>query len=415
MEAATGPGWPRRRLGRRSGFWVLAASLLAVMAAAGAPSPLYAVYQQRWGFSTGVLTLVFAVYALTLLAALLTVGGLSDHIGRRPVVVVALVVAAASMGMFLLANGPGRLVAARAVQGVSTGVATGALAAGLIELQPERSNGLGAVLGSIGTPAGVAIGGLAAGLVLQFLPAPTTVVFTGFAVLFLVLAVAAVGLPETSPRRRGAVASLRPRIGVPREARTTFARSAAATVVAWSLVGLFLSLGPSLATESLHLRGGLAGGVVVAAFTGPGAVAGLLLRGRTPQVIMPAGLFTLAVGITLAAGALAGGSAWLFFVGTTLAGVGFGAAFFGAFGALASIRTARRAELTSAFYIASYLAMSLPSMLAGVLVPAFGLSIVVVGYAGFVAIVAVAVGASSITRGRVLGSRPVDDGRDITP
>jgi MFS family permease len=94
---------PARRLSRRAGFWLLATSLLALMAAAGAPSPLYRVYQQQWGFSTGVLTLVFAVYALALLATLLTVGGLSDHVGRRPVLVAALVVEAVSMGTFLSA------------------------------------------------------------------------------------------------------------------------------------------------------------------------------------------------------------------------------------------------------------------------------------------------------------------------
>src|SRR3954451_17811700 len=83
VQAATGP--MAKRMPRTAGFWLLGSTLLAFMAAASAPSPLYVVYQHRWGFSATTLTAVFAVYALALLLALLTVGGISDHVGRRPV------------------------------------------------------------------------------------------------------------------------------------------------------------------------------------------------------------------------------------------------------------------------------------------------------------------------------------------
>lgn len=370
---------------------MLATALLALMAAAGAPSPLYVVYQQRWGFSATVLTFVFAVYALALLVALLTVGALSDHVGRRPVLLIALTAQAAAMVLFLIADGPHGLLLARAAQGLATGAATGAISAGLVDLQPPSAKNLGAVLNSAGTPSGVALGGVTSGLVLQYVPAPTTVVFAAFAGVFLLLAVAVAWLPETSPRRPGALASLLPRAAVPSEARGAFLRVAPAATAGWALVGLYLSLGPSLAREVLGIDSGLAGGLVVAALTGTGALVGTPLRGMAPRKLMIGGPTALAAGTLLVALALAGHpSTALFFAGTLVAGAGFGTGFLGAFGTLAAVPTSRRAELFSSFYIISYLALSIPAVLAGILAPARGLHFVAEGYAGAVVLLALA-------------------------
>ncbi|MCU1605661.1 MAG: Major Facilitator Superfamily transporter, partial [Modestobacter sp.] len=104
---------PSLRLSRTAGFWSVALLLVLVLAASGVPSPLYRVYQAEFGFSSGVLTLIFGIYAVALLLALLIVGELSDHIGRRPVLAGALVVQAAAMVLFLVADGVGWLLAAR--------------------------------------------------------------------------------------------------------------------------------------------------------------------------------------------------------------------------------------------------------------------------------------------------------------
>ena len=97
----------------------------AALTAASAPSPLYPVYQRLWGFSAFMLTLIFAVYVFALLVALLTVGSLSDRIGRRPVASAALVLLAVGMVLFAIAGGSGGLIAARVVQGLAVGAATG--------------------------------------------------------------------------------------------------------------------------------------------------------------------------------------------------------------------------------------------------------------------------------------------------
>ena len=109
------------------GFPLLATVLFAFFFAAAAPSPLFVVFQHAWGFSSSMLTVAFAIYAIALLISLLVAGSLSDHVGRRPVVLGALVLQAVAMGLFLLAHDIGGLIVARAVQGVATGVASGAL------------------------------------------------------------------------------------------------------------------------------------------------------------------------------------------------------------------------------------------------------------------------------------------------
>ena len=152
-----------RELSRPAAFWSVAGLLVLLLAASGAPSPLYRVYQERFGFSSGVLTLVFGVYAFALLATLLVVGALSDHVGRRPVLAAGLLLQSVSMGLFVLADGVGMLLVARVVQGLSTGALTGVLGATLIDFQ-RRDRPLAPMVNSAGPAVGLGVGALAAGL-----------------------------------------------------------------------------------------------------------------------------------------------------------------------------------------------------------------------------------------------------------
>ncbi len=117
-------------------FAAVAGVVVLFLAASSVPSPLYVVYQAQWGFSAATLTLIFAVYVLFLLASLLVVGGLSDHVGRRPVLAVALAVQTSAVIVFLLAQNVEMLLIARAVQGAATGAAITAMAATLVDLNP---------------------------------------------------------------------------------------------------------------------------------------------------------------------------------------------------------------------------------------------------------------------------------------
>jgi MFS family permease len=244
---------------------VLVFANVLLMASTSAPSPIYPLYLQRWGFSVTILTVVFAVYVAGLVAALLTVGSLSDHLGRRPVLVASLLVAAAGTAIFWAAGGVFSLVLARVVQGIATGTATGALAAGLVEFSPEGRPHAGPTMTAAGTGFGLAIGGGLAGLLVQVSPRPDAAIFPALTLAFVVLAALVFAIPETVVRRAGGLAALRPRIRIPRETRREFVAAAPAIVAAWSMTGLFLALAPSLVRDVLHIRLGAAGGLSITA------------------------------------------------------------------------------------------------------------------------------------------------------
>src|SRR3954466_3433351 len=165
------------RLRRHTAFWTLAGILGALLFASSVPSPLYVVYQGEWHFSAITLTGVFAVYAIALLAALLVVGSISDHVGRRPTLIAALAVEIVAMLAFAGADGVGWLFAARTLQGIATGTAMGAISAALLDLQPADRPALGALMGAVSPLSGLAFGALAAGLLVDYGPDPTRFVF----------------------------------------------------------------------------------------------------------------------------------------------------------------------------------------------------------------------------------------------
>ena len=109
------------RLRPVTAFWALALILCGLLFASSVPSPLYVVYQDEWGFSSITLTSVFAVYAVALLAALLVVGSISDHIGRRPTLLAALAVQIVAMLAFAGATDVGWLFAAGPCRGSRPG------------------------------------------------------------------------------------------------------------------------------------------------------------------------------------------------------------------------------------------------------------------------------------------------------
>ena len=250
----------------KSAFPYVAAVFVLFMAASGAPSPLYAVYQQQWQFTAWVLTVVFALYVVGLLGSLLVVGALSDHLGRRPVLAAAIGLEMVALVLFALAGDVVVLSAARVLQGIATGAAATTLSAALVDLEPP----LARVVTSVAPLTGLAIGALGSGVLVEFGPAPTRLVY---ALLFggMVLAAVVVALmPETSPRRPGALASLRPRVAMPAHLRADIVPVVPAMIAGWALAGMYLSLGPSLAAELLGQDNRLVGGVVVTLLTGTG-------------------------------------------------------------------------------------------------------------------------------------------------
>ena len=384
----------------------MAVLLVLMLAASGVPSPLYRVYQEEFGFSSGVLTTIFGIYSFALLLSLLVVGGLSDHVGRRPVLLVAFLLEAASMVLFLVADGVGWLLAARVVQGLATGALTSTLGAALLDLQ-RRDRPLAAFLNSASPGLGLSLGAVGAGLLVQFVPAPTDWVFGVLTVAFVLAAVGTWLLPESSPRLPGAVASLRPRVHVPAAHRRAFLVALPVLVAAWALGGLYASLGPSLVANVFGIDNHLVGGLLILALNGTGIVGSLVLRTSPPERALLVGSLIFTVGVAGTVASLFATSVVLLFVAAVVTGFGFGAGFLGAVATITrGVAPGHRAGLLAGIFVVGYLAFSLPAIAAGIAVGEIGLTRTTEIYGATVVVLAL-VAVAALLRSRRTGPGPV--------
>ncbi len=361
----------------RSSLVFLAITLLTFLAASSAPTPLYHLYQEGLHFSSGMLTLVFGVYALSLLAALLTVGSLSDHLGRKPVIFTALALNMLAMLLFINESSVAWLIAARTLQGFATGMATAVLGAALLDTDRQQ----GPLVNSVAPLLGMACGAMGSSLLVEFAPLPTQLIYWTLLALMLGQAMYVWRLPETVSRIPGALASLRPTLHVPPQARRALWLSLPVDVAVWAMGGFYLSLAPSLVRAATGSTSNLIGGGLVAVLTLSGALMIFSLRNRPAHKVLRLGASLLAVGVALILAAVHSASLPLFFIATLIAGSGFGAGFLGALRSVVPLALPHeRAGLMSAFYVLSYLAFCLPSLLAGNLIRSFGLIATTDGY-----------------------------------
>ncbi|WP_053064028.1 MFS transporter [Caballeronia mineralivorans] len=390
------PGFPPHRT--RYALPLYAAIAAMFFGASSAPTPLYRLYQEVWGFSSGMLTVVFGVYAFSLLLALLTTGSLSDHIGRCPVIVGGLALEIVAMLIFADADSVRMLILARVLQGFATGAATSALGAAILDASRTR----GPLVNTLSPLLGMGVGALGTSLLVQYAPAPMRLVYFLMLAVFLLQAVGVSLLPETVSRRPGALASLVPRVRVPRAARAAMLRIAPVNVAVWALGGFYLSLGPTLARAVTGTDAVTTGGWVVFALTCGGFVAVLLLRALSTPRLLVTGALVLAAGLLVTLTGAHAGNAGLFFVGTILAGMGFGSAFQGALRSVLPLAEAHeRAGLMAAFYVLSYLAFSVPAIIAGTMAHVVGLRLTTDVYGiTLVVLAGLTVVASGLERGR---------------
>lgn len=361
---------PSATVRTRSTVGFLAVTNLCFFAASSAPTPLYHLYQQNWGFSPAMLTLIFGVYALSLLVALLVVGSLSDYLGRRPVIFASLVLEIVSMALFIAAADATWLLAARALQGFATGMAASALGAALLDCDQVQ----GPLLNSLTPLLGMAVGALGTGLLVIYAPLPMSLAFILLLIIFVLQSVYLWRLPETVSPQSGVWTSLRPALSVPAQARRTLWLILPVDIAAWAVGGFYLSLAPSLLAVATGSTSVLYGGLAVATLTLSGVVAILNLRKRAPALALLMGAIGLGIGVAVILLAVNSGWLWLFFLGTVITGCGFGSGFLGALRLLMPLAHAHeRAGLMSAFYVLSYLAFCVPALIAGMSAHRYGL------------------------------------------
>ncbi len=371
-ETPRAAGQPHR-LAASSAFTVVAGIVGLALFASAAPSPLYADYAARWHFSTPMLTVVFAAYALGALTALLFGGRLSDDLGRRPLLAAGLAGLLGAMLLFAFARSVEWLLAARLMQGVATGTILSAAGAAMLELEPGRDTGRAGLVNGVSAALGIGTGALVTSLLVQDAPDPRVTPFA----LLCVLVVVAVGgvalLPE--PVVRTARPSLRPqRPVVPPEVRGAFALASAGVVASWSIAGLYLALAPSLAVSLLHTDSHLVGGVAVFALGASAGLGQIVLRSLPARQATAVGALALAAGMAGTVASIPADAGGVFLAGSVITGAGWGVAFMGAIRSISAAAPAdHRAGVMAAFYVVAYIALSVPAVIAGLAVPRFGI------------------------------------------
>ena len=366
-------GGSRATLSPPAAYALAAAVIGLALFASVTPSPLYGIYSELWGFSPLVLTLVYGTYAFGVLTTLILAGRMSDEVGRRPVLLVALGSLLVTTVLYMLAQSVVWLFVARGLQGLATGLALAAASAALLDLHARRDPAGAGLANGVASAGGLGLGMLVSAASVEFLPAPRV---TPYVVLFVLFAIAFAGtllMPEpVSVRSRLRLTPQRP--GVPAVVRRPFVLAGLGVLSSWSIGGLFFALGPQLTAVVFDTHNHLVSALSVVVLAGAGALAQLVFGRTAPWLGAAAGSVALAVGLLLIVLAAAESSGALLLIGAVVGGAGFGVAFLGSLRALSvAIPTEQRAQVMSAFYVVAYASLSIPAIVAGIAVTPLGL------------------------------------------
>jgi len=386
-------------LSKNHAFWLVAYTLVVLLVGATIPTPLYPVYQDLFSFSAGLLTIIFAVYMITALFSLVFVGPLSDRVGRRRVLLPALALAATGSAVFLFAQDVGWLLAARILQGLGVGAALGTAVATLTELEPTGDHRRAARVGATAAVVGLATGPLVSGAFAEYGPWPTVLVFIVHLGLLVPALLGVWTIPETVKAATLEGASPpHEYLSVPQGVRRPFALAAVAAFGAFSVVAVYMSVGPSVTETLLGVDSRMAAGAVVFALMGTSAVGQLEFRGWSIRRAIVVGPVLLAAGLALIVIALFQESMPLFVVGTLVSGLGHGLAFLGSQQLVGWVAPeSSRGAVFSAFYVFIYLGAALPALGVG-----FGAD--VMGFLAAAVTFAIAVGILDLGVG-IVGER----------
>ncbi|MBD0023415.1 MFS transporter [Gordonia pseudamarae] len=390
-SAPDAPGRPLPR--RRLGFAAAAASLVVVFAASGAPIPLYERYRSADGLTTGDLSIAAVTYFVAVMLALVVLGRLSDHIGRRAVALGAVVLAAAGSLALLDVTGLGVLMAGRALQGLACGLGSSAIAAYIVDLAPEKPRWLSATVVAGSPLIGLTIGAVGAGALAEYGPAPEQTPYIAVTVLLAVCAALLLLSPDPTARREGGLRSLRPHVHLPHTIRPLLPAAIAVFVGTWALGGFYQAFSPTISAQSLGTTNTLVAGIVFASFMAPYALGGPLAGRLSPAAAQRLGIVVFALAVVGVVIGLRTGTIAVVILCGIVAGAAQGAAFTGSMRALLSRTSAAdRAGLMSTVYLFSYGGAALPSLISGRLTAAgMTLQTISLGYAGLAVLAAIVV------------------------
>ncbi|WP_106400917.1 MFS transporter [Actinocorallia populi] len=365
-EIRRGPARPRpTTLGHRTGFPVVAAAFLVSMAFSAAPTPLWGVYQRYEHFSTFTVTVAFAVYALGVVVSLFLAGHLSDRLGRRRILLPAVLLEAVSAAVFLSSASLPAVIAARLVSGLGVGMITATATAYLAELhlaaRPGASRARADLAATAANLGGLAVGPLVSGLLAQYASRPLHTPYLVFLGLLLLSAAGLAFVPETV-EAAGERTPYRPqRISVPGASRGTYFAASAAAFAAFSVLGLFTSVAPGFVSDALHHPSRALAGLVAFLVFGAAAAAQPALARVTAGRRLAAGLLLMTLGVGGVIAGVRSAHFPLFLASGVAAGAGAGTLFQGAVTTVAALAPARaRGEALAGLFLAAYAGLALP-------------------------------------------------------
>jgi MFS family permease len=372
LDEAAAVHRPLLRAPNEVAFWLIAYVFGVTMLGTTLPTPLYVIYQGQWHFSSAIITLIFAVYAAGVLAALVFAGRASDQVGRRPVLGAALALSALSTIVFITASSVGWLFVGRILSGFTAGLMTGTGTAALTEmLGPAKPRRASIVATAVNT-GGLGLGPLIAGLFAQFAPHPTVLVFEVYLALLAVGVLALFPVPETvSERQRLSLRFVG--FGLPDTGRREFLAAGVVGFTAFSLLGIFSALAPTFLGEVLHQHNHAVAGAVVFMIFGVSVVTQLVAGHLDYRKVVSFGLPLFLVVLALIVAGLSQASLGLFLAGTALGGIAVGCVFMGSLSTANRLAPAeRRAQIVSSYFVLCYLGLSVPVIGVGISSEYFG-------------------------------------------
>ncbi|MAX32304.1 Predicted arabinose efflux permease, MFS family [Onishia taeanensis] len=369
-------------------FLGVALAFLITMLGTTLPTPLYPVYQSRFDFSQLTITVIFAVYALGVMGALVATGRWSDQLGRRPMLGAGLAAAAISDLIFLSSDGLSSLLVGRFISGVSAGIFTATATVAVMELAPAAWPKRAAFLATAVNMGGLGLGPILAGLLVEYLPWPLRLAYGVHLLLAVLAALAVLKAPETVTRPAQPKLTLQ-RLQVPEEVRDIFLPAAIAGFAGFALLGFFTATAPAfmigvLGYDNLALSGLAAGSVFFASTIGQ-----LLQERLSSSWRLPLGCAGVIIGASLVGIGIGRASLAFFLFGALVAGIGQGMAFRAGLGAVVQASPVdQRGGVAATFFIVAYIALSIPVVGIGLAARAFGLAPAGMAFAGGVALLA---------------------------
>jgi MFS family permease len=372
----------RPRWSPRTSFWLVVAAQVLLFAGSNLPTPLFPIYEQRYRFDSGAVTLLFAVYVAAVLPVLIYVGPVADRIGRRPLLTAGMAITAISSAAFVVANGLPWLFAGEIIYGVGSALVMSCVAVAIRELHPRHDATAGALAASVAAAVGLTLGPLASGLLAWLTPWPTTTPFAVDIVAAAILAGALCRIAETRPATTTLSASTAI-IHVPAELRTAFFSAAIPGAASFMLVGWVFALSPSYLHDLLGVPTSqpVVAGLFAAFVMLTNGAAQLLLRRHHHSGAVRAGLIGIVFGTAVIAGSAIVNSVPVAIAGGVIAGIASGIAQMNAMASIQQLAPPEaRGSVLSSYFVLCYLALSLPVVLAGEAADRFGLVAATAGY-----------------------------------